>query len=270
MKARYPNAPLSRFVEVIWLSEEAVPGPDVFALPTGTVELIVNLRDDNTTFCSADNLSHLSSINGPMLCGVHSKPFVIDNSRPSRVLGVHFKPGGAAALLPAPLSEIENIHAALSELVGDRAAWLQEDLTQPHLSDHDLLARAEATLTTWIERDLHDVVHHAISALGQSMRPSVSALVDCSGFSHRRFNELFRNAVGLTPKRFSRLMRFQAALEFIERSTMLDWADAVDVCGFYDQAHLIHEFRRHAGMSPETYVATRGIGNRNHPAVSPS
>ena len=95
----------------------------------------------------------------------------------------------------------------------------------------------------------------------------MKTLVDESGYSHRRFNELFRNSVGLGAKQFSSVARFQHALRYIEGQSTLDWQDVVAECEFYDQAHLIREFRRLSGLSPTVYLAQRGE-RLNHPVVA--
>ncbi len=80
---------------------------------------------------------------------------------------------------------------------------------------------------------------------------------DQTGVSERRFIELFRRQVGLAPKLYSRVRRFQAALRRIPTVTEVDWADLALACGYFDQAHLIHEFRSISGLSPVEYLGLR-------------
>ena len=72
--------------------------------------------------------------------------------------------------------------------------------------------------------------------------------------SQRRFIEIFRNEVGVTPKAFSRLRRFQHVLGAVEHLTDVDWTDVAVECGYFDQAHFIHDFREFAGVTPSLYL----------------
>ena len=107
----------------------------------------------------------------------------------------------------------------------------------------------------------------SITRLSAGCRPEIGTLVDESGLSHRRFNEIFRNEVGVSAKRFSRVQRFQQAIQYVESHDQVDWADVAIGCEFYDQAHLIHEFQRHGNMTPGEYLKRRTI-KLNHPTLA--
>ena len=81
----------------------------------------------------------------------------------------------------------------------------------------------------------------------------VEPIQRASGLSPARFIARFREAVGLTPKRYARVLRFQRALALIPREGRADWAALALEAGYGDQAHLAHEFRRCAGMAPTAY-----------------
>jgi len=74
-----------------------------------------------------------------------------------------------------------------------------------------------------------------------------------TGVSHTRMIQLFREQVGLTPKLFCRVRRFRAVLQGIGKGSPVNWAELAAECGYFDQAHLIRDFRVFAGMTPATY-----------------
>jgi AraC-like DNA-binding protein len=84
---------------------------------------------------------------------------------------------------------------------------------------------------------------------------SIAAVTDRTGFSARRFIDLFEREVGLTPKLFCRVRRFQKVLQTIQSGCAIDWAGIALNCGYYDQAHFIHDFRAFSGINPSTYLA---------------
>jgi AraC-like DNA-binding protein len=86
---------------------------------------------------------------------------------------------------------------------------------------------------------------------------SISAVCRQVGFSQKHFIEQFRRQVGLTPKRFCRVRRFQKVLEQIGSNGSVDWAEVAFACGYYDQAHFINDFRAFSGLKPSAYLSKR-------------
>ena len=83
---------------------------------------------------------------------------------------------------------------------------------------------------------------------------SVGDITDKISLSPRRFIELFNDQVGMTPKVFCRVRRFQRALEEIQRRRNLKWAELAPDCGYYDQAHFICDFKEFCGLTPADYL----------------
>jgi len=76
--------------------------------------------------------------------------------------------------------------------------------------------------------------------------------------SARRFIELFRRYVGVTPKLYCRIRRFQRALGELHRIKQMDWSAVALECGYYDQSHFIRDFRQFSGLTPSAYRDMRG------------
>jgi AraC-like DNA-binding protein len=88
--------------------------------------------------------------------------------------------------------------------------------------------------------------------------PHVRTVIDVSreaGLSRRRFSQVFHEQVGMTPKLYCRLIRFRAVIRQIVAGAHVDWTDVALAGGYFDQAHLAHEFRDFSGMSPSRYLA---------------
>jgi len=78
----------------------------------------------------------------------------------------------------------------------------------------------------------------------------ISRIVDRSGYSHRRITQLFRHEIGVLPKSYSRICRFQDILRLAHHSPGMPMADIALNYGYYDQAHFIHDIRDFSGLSP--------------------
>ena len=89
------------------------------------------------------------------------------------------------------------------------------------------------------------------------------SLTEKVNLSQRHFIHMFQKETGFTPKLFSRIARFQRALNKIESIRCIDWFDVATDCGYYDQSHFIHEFQEFSGISPTVYMDLR-TEHRNH------
>jgi AraC-like DNA-binding protein len=252
MHCRYrPRRPLSDHVELLWLLDRPVPSHgSERALPTGTVELVINLGSDEAGFDA-------------IVCGPHSRFFVIDTSRPATVMGAHFKPGGIAAFLGLPVDELHNLHFPLSAVWGPRADELRERLLAAPDTE-TRFALFERLLSAQLDRRhrRHAAVSHALTSFARGSR-RIGDVVDETGLSPRRFIRLFSESVGLTPKAFCRVRRFQRAVSLLHEPHDVDWAATAVACGYYDQSHMIHDFKDFAGLSPAAYLARRSA-HMNH------
>ncbi|GEM_PF-1956978 len=88
IRTHFPPPPLSDFVEMFWLYEGFTQPAKERALPTGTVELVISLRDDRLQVFDRHSANY--NFRGAMICGPHSEFFVTDSAKDESVLGVHF------------------------------------------------------------------------------------------------------------------------------------------------------------------------------------
>lgn len=262
---RTPAPPLSAFIDLLWYIEG---GPGLHAkerlLPTGTIELVIPLHEERSRFYDPSNLDCFDEHRSPLLLGAQSGCVVIDSPHEAPVIGAHFLPGGAFPFLGVPASEIENQSLSLEDIWGRDAIRLRERILaaegpceQLNVLERTLLARLRAPAQ-------HPAVAFAVGELSGPRR--VSDVVDQIGISSRRFIQLFHDRVGLTPKVFHRVRRFQDAIFKISNGRTVNWADLAADCGYYDQAHFNHEFRRFSGLRPERYLIER-TSQPNHVAV---
>jgi AraC-like DNA-binding protein len=177
-------------------------------------------------------------------------------SNPSCSAGAELLPGAAELLFGAPADQLAERHTPLQDLWGRSA-----DMARERLLEAESLERRMELLISLLAARLPAVhgLHPAVaSALEQFwITDNVRQAVRASGYSHRRFIALFRRAVGLTPKLYCRVLRFQKVLKRVAADLYetggAEWADlAIDV-GYSDQPHFTREFREFAGVTPERY-----------------
>jgi AraC-like DNA-binding protein len=257
---RVPSPPLKTFVASIWLFRGG-PRPHALEriLPTGAAQLIVNLNEDRTRLYDRKLPNRYVSTAGTILAGVQSRYQIIDTSEQEWVAGVAFRPGGTAAFIRPPAYETRDTDTPLEALWGrQRIVDLREQLLER--SDPD--AQLDAIESTLRERlqpaGVHPAIAFALAAFNRVPHTTnIGAVTNALGMSAKRFIERFKAQVGVSPKRYCRIRRFQRAVAWAHRGQDVDWAQIALDCGYYDQAHFIHEFRGFAGLTPTGYQASR-------------
>jgi AraC-like DNA-binding protein len=193
-----------------------------------------------------------------VLQGPHDRAFFRDTARRSSVIGVHFRPGGAAALLRLPLHELANRAISLDECVDFEIGELRERLQAQHCARTRL-----QMLERWLCRRLRQADERWLPdpAIGNALRQfeaapalaRVDAVRASVGLSERCFTTRFIAQVGLTPKRYLRVRRLQALLRAWAGGRTEPWVQLALDAGYSDQPHLSHEFRRLTGLAPTGY-----------------
>jgi len=165
-------------------------------------------------------------------------------------MGVHFAPGGAVPFLGVPPGHLADAHIDLETLWPGQASELRDRLCDAQ-SPAKRFCILENALVARLGRLFrhHGAVREALEHIG---RPgvAVAAVADRVGLSHRRLIEIFTAEVGVPPKLFGRLQRFQRAMAVVQKATSFDWAGLAFGCGYYDQSHLIRDFAEFSGFSP--------------------
>ena len=257
---RVPQPPLDLFVEWMWVYQND-PRPHGLEriLPTGRAQLIVNLKEDQTRLYDPEFPHRAVSTSGSVLSGVQSRFQVIDTSEQEYVAGVAFKPGGTMPFVRVPANETSDIDVPLDSL-WDRArtSVLRERLLERGSIDAKLDVLEAALLEMWRPPPPHPAVTFALAMFDRvPTTTTIAAVSDAIGLSAKRFIERFKSEVGVTPKRYCRIRRFQRALTLSNRGRHVDWAHLALDCGYFDQAHFIHDFRAFAGVTPTEYQLAR-------------
>jgi AraC-like DNA-binding protein len=242
---RRPGYPLSSAVECIWHYEGSaeVRGRER-VLPDGRFQVVLNLAAGTG-----------------MVSGLRSQHAVIDTARVSWTMGVAFRPAGARGFFEPPALDFCDRSVPLELVWGPRATQLLDRLRDATSAGRRLgileAALVDASLKHGAEHlAVPPAVRHALRAF-QSV-PHIRTVADVSreiGWSRRWLSHAFGECVGMTPKRFCRLMRFRDVVREVASGHRVDWADLALAGGFVDQAHLAHEFHAFSGLSPVRYLA---------------
>jgi len=268
---RAPHPLLARYVKTVWISQPAAAGSHPapareHVLPTGLMHLVFRLSGPGVRIFD-DAAGGKGQPLGPALAGGPRAAFYAkDISAPSHSVGVQLLPGAALALLGLPADELAGRHVSLEDLWGESHTALVREHLLAAATPQQTLRRLEALLLQRLRagpaQGAHPLVEQALRQFEAGM--SVEEAVARSGYSHRQFIRLFSQAVGLGPKLYGRVRRFQKALPMLQGPMGL--AAVAMEAGYSDQPHLSREFREFAGLTPEQYRLARPA-SANHVLV---
>ncbi|MEO8452233.1 MAG: DUF6597 domain-containing transcriptional factor, partial [Gemmatimonadota bacterium] len=250
-----PSGRLAAHVECLWMLEgprwggdESGPSP---VLPDGRAELIVHLGDPFEHHPGAGEPRRQPRV---LFAGQLSEPLDLRPTGSVAVLGVRFRPAGAAALLPFSQEEMAGRWGSLDELA---PRFAREFV--PRVLDAATPAEAALAADAVLARAVDDAADPAVAWAANSIVESggshrVADVARTLGLSERQFARRFRRQVGLGPKLLGRISRFQRVFEAFDRRPG-GWATIAAQCGYYDGAHLIRDFRDFAGETPARLLA---------------
>ena len=249
-----PKPPLSKFADKFWLYEGHKPKHKTERiLPTGTLELVINLRQNELRFYDAERPENCSRFSGAVISGAHGRGFA--PAEETFIIGVHFKPGGAFPFLGLPAGDLADTHVDLETLWGPSAGRMRERICEARTSAERFQLLQEALMSRLCHGvEKHYAVSAALEMFGKNPAgPTVREAAKYLGLSQRRFIQVFKAEVGMTPKLFSRIQRFQQTRTFIQQNPSPNWAALALDLGYFDQSHLIREFLEFSGLSPTDY-----------------
>ena len=225
-----PQDALARWVECLWCIEPAVAVSGYPVRPDGCVDL----------FYSRET--------GVQAIGTMTTERRFDLTPGSRTMGIRFRPGMAGRLLGVAAGELTDLTVPFADLSGMRARELNSRLSESRFAEEQLRLLAAALLSPPAAPDR---VQRAIEAITASHGTADLAwIARQASLSPRQFRRRCLEESGLTPKHLCRVLRFRHAWSMAERSAGRDWSGIAAEAGYFDQAHLIRDFRELAGGPP--------------------
>ncbi|MDQ2712630.1 MAG: helix-turn-helix domain-containing protein [Acidobacteriota bacterium] len=220
-------------------------------MPNGQAHLMVNLGEKEFRTYSGSRSEHQHRQSGVVLAGPHAEPVVIDTREQHWLAVVEFHSGGARHFFPLPMSAVCNQVVQLEDIWSRDGRSLRERLLDASTPESKFRV-FEELLSEHFAPIFDPAIQYAIGGLRGGL--PLSHLVSRLGVSRRTFERRFSAQVGMTPKRFARVQRLQRVLRSVRVSSSPDWCTLAAEHGYSDQAHLIHDFRDLAGITPSGYV----------------
>lgn len=242
-----PPPPFDQVVDCVWFltgpSAEHDPQPVV---PDGRFELLLHRAQPFTRIETDGSLNPQQSllVAGQLTGPLHLKP---GDGGPIDVVGIRLHPLGASAILGIPLDELTDQVLPLGDVNRRLAAALAPMLDPSGTPTVTAEAVLVALGRTVAEAPCSKMTVALQALAGGAPMNELSGMV---GISDRTLGRRFRMQVGLSPKLYQRVVRFRRAFRMLSRSAPGQWTRVALAAGYYDQAHLIRDFRGFAGAAP--------------------
>ena len=255
-----PVFPLSHFIEnLIYFDGLSTPHLLERFLPDGNTEIIINLTETPQHIYDNETLQQIQTCRYAWVSGVRTKPITIPSGTGSRMLVVAFKKGRAHPFYRFPMSEIRDTVAEADLVFGRKFCDLREQLLAATSIDRmfQLVERFlfQQACDMLQENDAAKCIEYAVSRMAHHpTRECLHQLSEEVGYSQKHFIDLFRQQVGVTPKQYLKIMRFQKSIRAMEGSDMIRGSEIAQEGGYYDQAHFIHDFKFFSGFTPNEYI----------------
>lgn len=247
-----PSPALAPYVQRYWiLKMDTIFGMEQRIIPNGCMELMF-CRGDRMMFSSGNVLHPVSYIKGQ-----NTKFYDLLLTGKVNLISVSFTPLGMSAFSSVPISEfsygcvdILDVNDGLLNNLSNRISETVDDETCIRLIEEFLIRRFNPIRDYNCKR-LSAVIH----AINNEKQIDVTTLSEVSCVSYRQFIRVFTEHVGLNPKEYLRIVRFQRALSIMNKKPLISSIDLAFEAGYYDQSHLINDFKGFTGNTPLEYLA---------------
>ena len=253
---------LRRFVKSLHYHETDFPFGLERIVPNGQAHLMVNLAQDEFRVYEGARCERVNRQGGAVLAGPHAQAVVIDTRQQHWLAAVEFRPGGAGPFFSVPMTEACDQVVHLPHLWNADGSLLRERLLEAP-TPQAKLAVFEETLLQHLAPSHDPAIAYAVTALQYGV--PVAEVASRLGLLPKAFVRRFANQVGITPKRFARVRRLQRVLRSLRTGVEIDWCALAAKHGYADQAHLVHEFRELADITPSAYKPQSSKRNNHIP-----
>ncbi len=254
-----PSPALAGFVEhyTLW-EDKARPGAPVLHPGLPVVANGINVLYGNTfeaVALATDGKTHPTALAETAGLAAWQQLCLRPTGR-AGALGIYFRPTGFFHLFGVPMAEATDGALALGGVAGPFAGELARRVGTA-ATGPERLAVADELLLRQLRRrcpapDAIDAVANCI--LDQHGQVNIEDLAHGAGLSRRQLERRFLAEVGAPPKLYARLARFHHVFELLTARPAPAWQDVAYLCGYYDQAHFIREFRHFTGQTPGAYA----------------
>ncbi|MCL2727684.1 MAG: helix-turn-helix domain-containing protein [Bacteroidales bacterium] len=253
-----PSSILAPYIKRFWAIENSLDQGEKCIqriTPTGLTELLFYFTTRPKILTNNKYLSHNVALYG------HQNDFYdMELTGDLSVFSIVFQPQGLMQFFKFPLHEICNQNVPLQYITNRQTCRDLEEKMGQATTFHQRVHIAERYLWSLLKTDFADFEFQRIDHIVELIRQSfgsvpISQMASEACLSRRQFERVFAQQVGISPKQYLKIIRFQYAIFQKQQNADLDMIDLLYQSGYFDQSHLISDFKSLCGLTPKQYFA---------------
>ena len=234
-----PTNNLKKYIDSYWFfrnnTGEMISFPVV---PDGCSDIVFYLNNSNK----------LRDLESTFVTGVMESAELVPIPHKMELFGVRFRPGVLSYLLKTDMRELKNKMRNLSRINKNIFTNL---IINKNADDEDIVVSINSKLTELLTEDISkDKFFITMENICENPEISINELSFKSGFSLKSIERTFNKRIGLSPKKFARIMRFQKAHKKISKEGLVNLVKVALSSGYFDQAHFNREYKKLFGFNP--------------------
>lgn len=257
MNHHLPQGSLAAHADVMIYFKDFVPDHSIErVVPTGHVFLIFELDGYMRHTYDNDTLQPNADYTKVWISGMHKNYISISAHEQSAMFVVQFKPSGAYPFFHQPLKNITEQVVPAENVLGNEVLQLRDDLVKA-ADATEKFTLAEKWLNDRYKADYEppSELKQVITELQEQPVSNLNHILDTYPKTQKQLIDSFKKYVGLTPKYYQRILRFNELLQKMQQKEKVSWTDIAYSCGYSDQSHFIKEFRHFSGFNPEEFIS---------------
>ncbi|WP_420315711.1 AraC family transcriptional regulator [Ekhidna sp.] len=256
-----PEAPLAQHIQSIAYFDGYTPDYEKERLlPDGCQTLIIDLTETPKRIFDNIDLTDKQVCKRYWFSGARSELLTIDaGGVNSSMLVVNFTFTGAYQFIHHPSEQTKSQVIDADVFFQSQIDSLRDELLNTENIDTKFTVTEGFLTKRLLNQGPPDAILNASNLIASNPQTgTLKWISDNSGYSQKHFISLFKKYVGLSPKGFQKVMRFQKAIHDLETMQSINWTQLALDCGYYDQAHFINEFKAYSGFNPQQYLTEKG------------
>lgn len=256
LKIHIPSLPLSLFIDNFLYYKDYQPDHKLDRFfPDGNTYLVFDLTDKPKSIYDNISFREIQSCHRIWFSGLRNQSITIPSGIEQEMIVINFHKGKSYPFLKAPLHEFTNVTVDGDLAVGNNVNELRDRILEKS-NVEQMFLELEHFFLKYGARSLepNPCIDYAIECLSKAPEAmSIEKLIQKIGYSHRHFIKIFSDHVGMNPKQYMKIIRFQKAVQIAESNRSQNWSEIALQCNYYDLAHFSHEFKLFSGFSPNQY-----------------
>lgn len=251
-----PHPCLSKIVDYYWIEQNG--SNRVRVLPDGTASIVFNLGSPVNIFGINGEYKNLES---QFMIGTQKKYYILEEVNNTFLVGIKFTQGGAYSMIRKPMKDFSDKLVDLEEVVDCDVREIRKQIRKAKgeseikkLLDYFMIIK-----TDMIEGNIK-VVDTALKEVKENSSPAlIKSFCEKENISNKHLISLFNKKVGVSPKLLQRLNKFTKVIFAVQNRKDFNWSELAYEFNYYDQAHLINEFKSFSGISPKVYLRNKDV-----------